>query len=299
MIRKEIIPCKITKRLLLLIFTLACLLIIPGCSKEKIEDQVFPFPRKKVQSFSVYTYDTVKNTTTNNWVYSEKDMKEFLDYLENLSGTKIDKPDTTAFQSPFYGVELNVDNPYTLLFIGDYAINYKGEYYKIDGRKAEEMCQSIVRETKVGEGMSFIMNHRYLSLLEGAWDTTYMTESSFTGAPLKGASLNMAEDSIDSQKQQIILTIENQTGNTLQFGSMYSLEALVDNRWYYIGDMVNSNVNIAWNTLLYILNNDEVMEGTYYLEYLQPLPAGTYRLVKKVTTEDGIEGYLSAEFQVE
>ncbi len=299
MLRKEIILCKITSKLLPLILTLVCLLAFSGCSDDEDDTAtVFSFPREKVQSFSVYTYDTNKNTTTNNWVYTEKDMKAFLDYLENLSGTRVDKPDTSSFRSPFYGVELNVDNPYTLLIIGDYAINYKGEYYKIDGQKAEEMCQSIIRETRVGEGISYIMNHRYLSLLEGVWDPTYMTESSYTGAPLEDATLTMAEASIDTQKEQIILTLENHTGSTLQFGSMYSLEALVNNRWYYVGDMVNSNVNIAWNSLLYILEDDGSMGDTYYLRYLQPLPAGTYRLVKKVTTVDGTEGYLSVEFEV-
>jgi hypothetical protein len=80
---------------------------------------------------------------------------------------------------------------------------------------------------------------------------------------------------------------------------MFSLEVLVDNHWYYIGDMINSNVNIAWTSLLYILKSDDAMGDTYYLEYYQPLPIGTYRLVKKVSAEDGTEGYLPVEFQVQ
>lgn len=300
MIQDEIKSLKSIKKIFFFL-VLACLLSFPGCSKEKVTDPVFvfSFPREKVQSFSVYTYDTDENTTTSNWVYTEKDMKNFLDYLENLSGTRVDTLDPTALPGSFYGIELNVDNPYTLLILGDYAINYKGEYYKINGQKAEEMCQSIVNDTRVGAGVSYILNHRYLSLLEGVWDTTYMTKSSYTEAPMENASMTMQESSIDPQKDRIILTLENHTGSTLQFGSMYSLEVQVDDNWYYIGDMINSNVNIGWNTLLYILNNDDVTEDTYYLEYHQPLPAGTYRLVKKVTTEDGMEGYLSVEFQVE
>ncbi|MDF2907128.1 MAG: hypothetical protein K0R34_2449 [Herbinix sp.] len=298
MIFKEIITYT-PKKLLLLFLALACLLAFPGCEEENDNDPIFLFPREKVQSFSVYTYDFDTNTTTSNWVYTQKDMTAFLDYLENLTGTRVDQPDTSAFRSPFYGVELNVDNPYTLLFIGDYAINYNGEYYKIDGQKAAKMCQSIVRDTRVGDGVSYILNHRYLSLLDGVWDTTYMTESSYIEAPLENASLTMDEPSIDSRQEQITLTIENHTGSTLQFGSMYSLEVLVDRHWYTIGDMVNDNVNICWTTILYILKNDEAMGDTYYLEYLQPLPVGSYRLVKKVTAEGGTEGYLSAEFQVE
>ena len=252
-----------------------------------------------MQSFTVYTYNADRNTTASNWVYTEKDMKAFLDYLEHLSGTKVDNPDTTAFPNTFYGIELNVDNPYTLLIIGDYAINYKGEYYKIDGKKAEEMCQSIVKDTREWEGMSYIINHRYLSLLEGVWDTTFMTASSYTEAPLENATMTMTEASINSQKDRLVLTLENHTGSTLQFGSMYSLEVMVDGRWYYIGDMTNSNINIAWTSILFMLKNDESMGDTYHMLYLQPLPAGTYRLIKSVTTEEGTEGYLSVEFQVE
>ncbi len=296
---KNLKSIRITKRVLLFLLPLACLLVLPVCSKKQETVAVFPFPRDRVQSFSVYTYDSDQNTTTSNWVYMEKDMKAFLDYFEKLSGTRVEKPDTTAFPSTFYGIELNVDDPYTLLILGDYAINYKGEYYKIDGRKAEAMCQSIVHETRVGEGMTYILNHRYLSLLEGSWDTTYMTASNYTDAPLENAAMTMQESSIDPQKDRLILTLENHTGSTLQFGSMYSLEVLVDNRWYYVGDMINSNVNIGWTSILFLLKNDETMGDTYYMQYLQPLPTGTYRLVKSVTTEAGSEGYLAVEFQVE
>ena len=299
MIQIVLIPSNITKKLLLPFLTLICLLILPGCSKEKATDSVFSFPREQVQSFSVYTYDTTAKTTTSNWVYTETDMNDFLGYLDNLSGNKVDKSDTSTFPDTFYGIELNVDNPYTLLIIGDYAINYKGEYYRIDGQKAKEMCQSIIGDTRVGDGVSYIVNHRYLSLLEGVWNTTFMTKSRYTSAPLENATMTMLESSINTQQELIILTLENLTGSTIQFGSMYSLEVLVNDHWYYIGDMVNSNVNIAWITILYMLKNEETMSDTYHLTYLQPLPAGTYRLVKSVTTEDGREGYLSTEFQVD
>ena len=296
---KELNTIRIMKSTFLFLLILIGMLAFSGCNKKKEIDPVFSFPRAKVQSFTVYTYNADRNTTASNWVYTEKDMKAFLDYLEHLSGTKVDNPDTTAFPNTFYGIELNVDNPYTLLIIGDYAINYKGEYYKIDGKKAEEMCQSIVKDTREWEGMSYIINHRYLSLLEGVWDTTFMTASSYTEAPLENATMTMTEASINSQKDRLVLTLENHTGSTLQFGSMYSLEVMVDGRWYYIGDMTNSNINIAWTSILFMLKNDESMGDTYHMLYLQPLPAGTYRLIKSVTTEEGTEGYLSVEFQVE
>jgi hypothetical protein len=169
----------------------------------------------------------------------------------------------------------------------------------IDGKKAKEMCQSIVDDTREWEGVSYILNHRYLSLLEGIWDTTRMTKSPYTEAPLENATLTMMEASIDTQKERLILTLENHTGSTLQFGSMYSLEVLVDDLWYYVGDMINSNVNIGWTSILFMLKNDESMGDTYHLQYFQPLPPGTYRLVKSVTTEVGTEGYLFVELQVE
>jgi hypothetical protein len=109
----------------------------------------------------------------------------------------------------------------------------------------------------------------------------------------------MAESSINTQKERLIVTLENHTGSTLQFGSMYSLEVLVDDHWYYVGDMINRNVNIGWTSILFMLKHDESMGDTYHLQYFQPLPSGTYRLVKAVTNEVGTEGYLSVEFQVE
>ncbi len=38
-------------------------------------------------------------------------MSPFLDYLENLAGSKTDTLDTSLLDSPFYGIELYVDQP--------------------------------------------------------------------------------------------------------------------------------------------------------------------------------------------
>lgn len=282
------------KKLFLITLSIIFLLTISGCSEVK----VFEFPKDKVQSFNVYTYDTKSNTTTNNWVYQDKDMADFLDYLENLSGVKVDSFDTSALSSPFYGIELSVDNPYPLLIIGDYAINYEGQYYKINSKKAEEMCKFILGDTKVYDGLSYIMNHRYLSLLDGKWDTTYMTKSSWTQDPLANATMSAAEASINTSFEKLEIVIENSTGSTMEFGSRLILEALVGDVWYNIDDMINDNLNLGWTDELRILTTGESTEDSFYLAYYQPLPAGSYRLVKEVRVNDS-NGYLACVFEVE
>lgn len=282
------------KKIILLLLSFLCLTVFSGCSREK----VFIFPKEKVQSFSVYTYDTVSNTTTSNWVYLEEDMVNFLTYLDKLTGTKVDTLDTATLSSPFYGIELNVDNPYTLLFIGDYAITYDGAYYKIDSRKAQEMCRSIIGATDVHEGTSYIANQRYLSLLSGEWDTTYMIASSYTGTPLENASMTSEKASIDTSLEKLGITIDNHTGSTLEFGSKLDLEVMVDGIWYNIDNMINDNVAIGWNSLLYMLDSGITHEDNYYLKYHQPLPSGPYRIVKSIRA-DGVDRYLACEFLVE
>lgn len=281
------------KRIILLTLSLFLLLAASGCKRE----QVFTFPKDRVQSFSVYTYDAEQNTTTSNWVYTQEDMSAFLSYLENLPGSKVDTLDTALLGSPFYGIELNVDHPYTLLFIGDYAINYEGEYYKIDKEKAEKMCRSIVGDTRTSDGVTYIVNHRYLSLLDGTWDTAYMTKSRHLGAPLESASLTVTAHSIDTAEDQLDIIIENHTGNNLEFGSKLDLEVMADNTWYNIDYMINDNVAIGWNSLLHILESGS-FNDTYSLKFYQPLPSGTYRLVRQVRAGSE-EHWIAGEFSVE
>jgi hypothetical protein len=286
--------CERMKKIIFFMLCLLSLLAFSGCKRK----QVFTFPMDRVQSFSVYTYDTEQNTTTSNWVYTQEDMSAFLSYLDNLSGSRVDIPDTALLGSPFYGIELNVDHPYTLLFIGDYAINYEGEYYKIDREKAEKMCRSIVGDTRTSEGINYIVNHRYLSLLDGAWDTTHMMKSSHLEAPLESASLTVTASSIDTSRDQLDIIIENHTGSILEFGSKLDLEVMADNTWYNIDHMINDNVAIGWNSLLIILESGQSLNDTYSLGFHQPLPSGTYRLVKQVRTGSE-EHWIAGEFEVE
>lgn len=140
------------KYILIIIFIL-CLIGASGCKKDK----VFKFPKEDVQSVFVYSYNFESSNTTSNWAYEDFDMKDFLNYLENLSGKKIDNIDLEKLSGLFYGVELNATNPYDILFIGDYAITYEGEYYLIDGEEAKEICQSIIGDTKVKDNVSYIL----------------------------------------------------------------------------------------------------------------------------------------------
>ncbi len=110
------------------------------------------------------------------------------------------------------------------------------------------------------------------------------------GIRLKGC-VNLLSERLD-------VTIENHTGSTLEFGSKLDLELLVNNTWYNIDNMINDNVAIGWNSILYRLENGQSSDDTYSLKFHQPLPAGTYRLVKQVQTGNE-EHWVSGEFQAE
>jgi hypothetical protein len=281
------------KKYILLIMCILCTGMVFGCSK----DAIFEFQKEEVQSFSVYTYDFEKEETTSNWVYHDEDMAEFLSYLENLSGTKTDTLDTEKLSGFFFGVELNIEDPFLILFAGDYAITHDGEYYLIDGEEAERMCQSIVGDTKVYDNVSYIMNHRYLSLLEGYWDTRFMTESNWTGEALENAKLSSAMTSVDVKSEILELTITNNTGSTMDFGSRLELETSVEGVWYNIENMINDNVNLGWDDMLYLMDSGNSIEEKFNFKYYQPLPAGRYRIIKEVKLNEKV-GHVVYEFDM-
>jgi hypothetical protein len=258
---------------------------------------VFKFPKEEIQSLSVYTYDFSSGVTTTNWIYKKDDMQDFLYYFENIRGTRIESIDTENLRGPFFGIELHTKNPYYILFSGDCAITYDGEYYLIDGNEAEKMCQSIIGDTKVYNDVSHIVNHRYLSLIKGNWDTKYMVSTKFTGEQIKNVHLLGEKISIDIRELKFGLTIVNNTRNTIEFGSKLALETLINDEWYSIDNMINDNVNLTWTDILYQLGSGKSQEDKFYLKYYQPLPIGRYRLVKQVTTY-GSTGYVAYEFDV-
>jgi hypothetical protein len=264
-----------------------------GCSKEVI----FDFQKDEVQSLSVYTYDFGIEETTNNWVYKEEDMEEFLSYLKNLTGIKKDSIELEKLSGLFYGVELNIADPFHVLFAGDYAITHDGEFYLIDGEEAERMCQLIIGDTRVYDNVFYIMNHRYLSLVDGDWDTRFIAKSRWTSKPLENAKMNGAITLLDVENEVMDFTITNNTGGILEFGSRLELETKVGEVWYSIDDLINDNVNLAWTEELYRLDSSNVIDGKYYFKYYQPLPKGKYRIVKEVKVDDKV-GHLRYEFEV-
>lgn len=281
------------KRYLLIFLAMLCIGMMFGCRK----DVIFNLQKEEVQSLSVYTYDFGKEETTNNWVYKEEDMEEFLLYLKNLTGTKTDSLEIEKLSGLFYGVELNIADPFHILFAGNYAITHDGEYYLIDGEEAERMCQSIIGDTRVYDNVFYVMNHRYLSLVEGDWDTRFMTKSRWTSKPLENAEIIGTITLLDAENEVLDFTITNITGSILEFGSRLELETRVGEIWYSIDDMINDNVNLAWTEELYRLDTGNVIEGKYYFKYYQPLPTGKYRIVKEVKFDDKV-GHLRYEFEV-
>lgn len=95
----------------------------------------------------------------------------------------------------------------------------------------------------------------------------------------------------------IELTIINNTGNTVEFGSRLFLETLVKDQWYNIDSMINDNINLAWNDMLYLLDHDKSLEDNFYIKYYQPLLEDRYRLIKEVSADDKV-AYVSYEFDI-
>jgi hypothetical protein len=269
------------------------MVIFSSCQREK----VFKIPKDEIQSLTVQEHNFNSGTTNTKLVFENDDMKDFLSYLENLEGTKIDGIDTEKLSGLFYGVELYSKNPYTILFAGNYAITYKGEYYLIDGAKAEKMCQSIKGETKVSNDISNIVNQRYLSLVNEHWDSKYMKSSNWTGVQIENVQLLVDKTTVNTKEPAIGLTIENKTSNTIEFGSKLMLEAKVNGVWYNIDNMINENLNIAWNDMLYRLAPDKSREEKFHFNFYLPLPAGNYRLVKEVSAGNK-DGYVTCEIEI-
>lgn len=282
------------KKYIFIIVCILCLGTVSGCKKAK----VFEFEKEDVQSLFVYTYNFTSNQTTSNWAYKEADMKDFLGYLENLSGTKIDTIDIESLSGPFYGVELNAENSYNILFAGDYAIMYKGEFYRIDGKEAVEMCQSIVGDTRINDHVLNIVNHRYLSLIEGHWDTRYMTITNYKEEEMENVQLVGVMTSVELDVEMLAFTMVNNSGRTIEFGSRLVLETLLNDEWYNIDNMIIDNVNLAWTDLLYRLESGESIESKFFINHYQPLPTGKYRLIKEVDDDNKVS-YVAYEFNIE
>lgn len=273
-----------------------------GITDKKAEEElhkepVFKFPEEDIQSLFVYAYDFEGNTTTSNWVYEKKDMTNFINYLKNLSGKKVNNINPDNLSGLFYGVELSGDYPYTLLLAGEYAINYEGEYFLIDKEESVKMCKSIIGDTQVYDSVYNIVNNRYLSLIDGKWDKKYMYKSTKKDDSLKNVQMVGENKELHSEAEMLKLSIENTSFNEIQFGSRLELEALVDDIWYNIDNMINDNINLGWTDELYILESGKSLDAVFYFTYFQPLPVGRYRLIKEINI-NGTTGYTAFEFDV-
>jgi hypothetical protein len=91
------------KKYILAVLCILCIGIFSSCQKEK----VFKFPKDDIQSLTVHINNFNSGVTTSKMVFENDDMKDFLSYLENLEGTKIDNIDTGKLSRQFYGVELH------------------------------------------------------------------------------------------------------------------------------------------------------------------------------------------------
>ena len=225
-------------------------------------------------------------------------MEDLLNYLQGLSGVKTETINTIDTVNPLYGIKILAGNKYqNILFVGNYAITDKGEYYFIDKEEAEEIFKSTVANTRVNNSI-YIYNHRYLSLLNGRWDTKYMIKSRWTEPQM--ANINMISDKtvVNNQDENLELEIINNSSSKIRFGKQIELEAMVDDVWYSIDDMVNDNIDLGWELILIELNSGETFKDDFLnLKYYQPLPKGKYRLIKKITADNNI-GYVAYVFDV-
>lgn len=286
------------KKYVIILIFLLCIGIFSGCSKDK-DTVILQFTKEEVQSITVYTYDFEKNNTISNWVYKRNEMEDLLNYLKGLTGVKKESLDTMDTGNLLYGIEYDDGNTYHhhILFAGDYAITDKGEYYLIDKYEAEKICKSIVANTRLTIPI-YIYNHRYLSLINGKWNTKYMIKSSWTETQMANIQMKSNKAVVNKEDENLELEIVNNSSSKINFGSQIEIEALVDDVWYGIADMINDNINLGWTLELITLNSGETFkDGFYDLKYYQPLPKGKYRLIKEITISNHI-GYVAYEFDV-
>ncbi len=293
------------KYIIFTIFILS-LCLCSGCNRGTSKNEegldlqtlVCELPDTGIQGITIYTYDFENLTTTSNWVYQEEEMADFLTYIRGLSGTKNNSPDLTKLEGPFYGIQITADKEYHLLLAGDYMITDTGNYIRIPASEAVAMCQSITGNTRKLDNVNYIINHRYLSLVDDAWDSRYLAKSGYTGKPLEQVEMSQSPSTPDHSTNTLELTITNHTDTTLIYGTPLLFEVKLDGSWYLIDDMLNRNINLGWNSIAFLLEPDKTNSETYYnLAYYQPLPSGQYRLVKEITA-DNTTGYAACTFKI-
>lgn len=277
----------------LIILLLLYLTLMTGCNRTKIIE----YDRDDFQSISVWTYDLQNQTSTENWIYKDKDTKDILDYLESLKGEEIENPNLSESLSVAYGVMIMESEDIKLTFIDDYVVTSDGKYYIIDQAKAQEVCSSIKGNTRTFDDL-FMMNHRYISLQDGNWDTTLMVNTNFNKPKIENINWTCSLDTIGQEAKSISTTLVNKSNSTIEFGDGIGLEVLIDSNWYSVSNMTNNGIELCWNSILNIIEPDGSQSIEFYLEYYQPLPIGEYRLVKHIDNVNGDSGMLYLNFKI-
>lgn len=267
------------------------IVILTGCAGTKVAD----FNRESVQSISVWTYDLENYTSTDNWFYQKKDTDVILDYLEKLKGKIVKDPVIDSDIKLAYGLNLMTTIDLNYLFIGDYMISNDGTYYEIDGEKAVEKLTEVLGDTRSFDGL-YMMNHRYVSLIDDQWDTRYMMPTDIevvTG----GDIIWEPEFNVIGDRDQLETTIKNGSDKTLEYGTDYHFQVQIENEWYEIDTMTEMGTSLAWDSLLIMQEPGLVYDETIHLKYFQPLPQGNYRVVKNIRS--GSQAfYIGFEFVV-
>lgn len=270
-----------------------------GCASRD-EVKLFDYNIENVESIGTYIYNFEDTHTTNYWSYLDDEMFEFIDYLNSIHESKVLDFTPKSDQSKLYGFEINrIDSGEDkYLLCGNYLITENGEYYEVNGEELIDHLTLIDQRQSSYQHLDFILNHRYLSLYQGTWDTEYMLQSPFEDSQLIDVKIEVETINITTEAEQIGFTVINDSSRTFTFGSRVYLEAKVDDEWYVVGDMIRDGINIGWTDELHILESGKKRDYQFHFNYLQPLPSGKYRIGKVVTDEEGIDLAIFSEFNI-
>lgn len=270
------------------------LLLLTGCNRQ----QIFKYDWNNFQSVSVWKYDFLNTSSTEKWVYRTSDTEVILKYLQNLKGVKDEAPIIDKTVGVAYGINIMGSEDIKATIIGNYVVMSDGQYFNINSNQIEELYNLLYSDERTFN-IIMMMNHRYISLIDGKWNTKYMMESRFTNSGLSNINWSSNTLYVNQEASFIESTITNETDKVLEYGEEESFEVLIDNEWYSINAMTNGGLEIGWNSIQNLLEPGKYDKRTFYLKYYQPLPVGQYRLVKTISKVEGETGEVYFEFNVE
>lgn len=269
-----------------------CGIAFSACESRKI----FRLKDDEITSLTVIEYDFETEEKTSYWAFENDELEIFVNDLEKIKGSKIDEIGNTDVSKIYaFGLNSIIEEPY--LLCDNYLITSDGTYYELDDDKLSEMCQLVSSNKKEYDDLYFIFNHRYLSLRDGVWDSTYMYKSPFIGTQKDGIDIEMDEEVISNSNANIVFKMINSGNGNISFGERVFIETQVDNEWYSIGDMAVGGSSIHWKDILLTLRPGEVDSYRFDLRFFPQLPEGAYRIVKEVE-EDMNKEYVAAEFRI-